>query len=56
MIDALSHEIKEIRLDKISMAYLYKGTQLLWQALNDCFSSGAWINKLPWRNDSPWKN
>lgn len=35
---------------------VYKGTQLVWQAVRSCFGRGYWINARPWLNNDSWKN
>ena len=39
-----------------AIAYVYKGTQLVWAAIRSCFGSGKWINGKPWLNNENWKN
>ncbi len=39
-----------------TVAYVYKGARLVWEAIRSCFGSGRWINEKPWRNDDRWKN
>lgn len=33
----------------------YKGTKLIWEAINSCFGSGAWYNDKGWSNNDGWK-
>ena len=35
---------------------VYKGVRLVWEAINSCFGSGAWINDKPWSNTDGWNN
>lgn len=35
---------------------VYKGLQLVWQAVRSCFGSGQWLNDKPWINDEAWNN
>lgn len=35
---------------------IYRGCQLVWQAVRSCFGVGFWVNEKPWINDECWKN
>lgn len=39
-----------------TIAYVYKGSQLVWEAIRSCFGSGKWINEKPWLNNEGWRN
>ena len=39
-----------------TLAAVYHGLHLVWQAVRSCFGSGAWVNDKPWVNDEGWKN
>ena len=56
MISYNSQQITGIFYNKIPMAYLYRGSVLVWEAVNSCFGSGYWKNDLSWKNDDAWKN
>lgn len=34
---------------------VYYGVKLIWETINSCFSSGAWIGEKPWIGASGWK-
>lgn len=40
----------------IAHTAVYKGYQLVWQAVRSCFGRGYWINARPWLNNDSWKN
>lgn len=35
---------------------IYRGADLIWQAINSCFGSGMWLNNKPWLNTDGWRN
>lgn len=35
---------------------VFKGTQIIWQAIKSCFGAGYWNTEYPWDNDDAWKN
>lgn len=35
---------------------IYRGVNLVWEAVRSCFSKGFWVNTLPWVNDDAWRN
>ena len=35
---------------------VYKGLELVWNAIKSCFGKGYWINDKPWVNNDAWKN
>lgn len=39
-----------------TIAAIYKGSILVWQAVRSCFGNGYWINEKPWSNEEGWKN
>lgn len=39
-----------------AIAYVYKGTMLVWQAIRSCFGNGYWDNSKPWDNNDGWMN
>lgn len=52
--------IEKRRLSRAGVWYvvteIYRGAQLVWEAINSCFGSGAWFNDKPWSNTDGWKN
>jgi len=56
MIYKNGKEITAVSLGTRAIAAIYKGTQLVWQAIRSCFGSGQWINEKPWINEEAWKN
>lgn len=34
---------------------IYKGDELVWQAVRSCFGAGYWIDEKPWLNQEGWK-
>lgn len=41
--------------NKIVVA-VYKGADLVWQAIRSCFGAGYWIDRFPWVNTDGWRN
>lgn len=37
------------------IAAIYKGAQLLWEAIRSCFGSGMWTGAKPWLGAEGWK-
>lgn len=35
---------------------IYRGLNLIWQAVRSCFGKGLWFNDKPWLNSDAWKN
>lgn len=35
---------------------VYRGTQLIWEAIRSCFGSGVWKGERPWLGNDAWKN
>lgn len=49
-------EITSVFIKNKTIVSIYKGTRLLWEAINSCFGKGFWINIKPWNNKDGWKN
>lgn len=49
-------EITNILKGKVAIAAIYRGAQLVWEAINSCFGKGFWVNIKPWSNIDAWKN
>lgn len=49
-------EIISVFTKNKTIVSIYKGTRLLWEAINSCFGKGFWINIKPWNNKDGWKN
>ena len=56
MIRQDGHETIAIRRGTAAIQAVYRGTQLVWQAVRSCFGRGYWINARPWLNNDSWKN
>lgn len=56
MINKRTIDIFDIKHDKKTIIYVYKGSNLVWQAIKSCFGLGYWINNAPWINTDGWKN
>lgn len=39
-----------------SVTAVYRGAQLVWEAVRSCFGAGFWLNDKPWLNNEGWKN
>ena len=37
------------------VAAVYKGVQLVWEAVTSCFGSGMWNSDKAWKNTDGWK-
>lgn len=48
-------EIKAYRIGRQTVLALYRGPQLLWQAVRSCFGSGRWVGRKPWLGKEKWK-
>lgn len=35
---------------------VYKGSVLIWEAVNSCFGSGFWIREKAWSSTDGWRN
>lgn len=35
---------------------VYKGTRLIWEAVNSCFGSGCWNKVKAWSNKDSWRS
>lgn len=38
------------------ISQIYKGINLVWEAIKSCFGAGYWKNDAPWVNNEGWKN
>lgn len=56
MLYKTGKEITSIFRGNKAIASIYKGTTLLWEAINSCFGKGFWVNLKPWSNIDGWKN
>lgn len=50
------NDISGIYYGKKAISAVYKGMNLVWQAISSCFGAGYWDNDKPWKNDDGWKN
>ena len=55
MIYRNGKEISAVYLGKKTIASVYHGSVLVWQAVRSCFGSGRWIGKKPWIGKEKWK-
>lgn len=39
-----------------TIAAVYKGALLIWEAINCCFGSGFWIKEKAWSSSDSWRN
>lgn len=49
-------EITSINAKNKVITSVYKGVQLVWEAIRSCFGKGHWINNYPWSNEDAWKS
>lgn len=56
MIYKENKNIVNVFKGEIPITAIYKGDILVWQLINSCFGSGAWLNDRPWSNTDGWKN
>lgn len=56
MIYKNNKEIIQILKGNKIISAVYKGKQLVWQAVRSCFGSGKWMNDKSWVNNEGWKN
>lgn len=56
MIYINEKEITAIFIARCTISTVYKGTVLVWEAINSCFGKGFWINEKSWSNEDGWKN
>lgn len=56
MIYLNNKEISAIHVAGRTIGAVYKGLQLVWQAVRSCFGKGWWINDKPWDNNDSWRN
>ena len=34
---------------------IYRGSRLIWEAVNSCFGSGYWLSEKAWNRDDAWR-
>lgn len=56
MIQIHDKTIGSIFLGPVSIAAIYLGAELVWQAVASCFGSGYWIRSKGWSNKDGWRN
>ncbi|MCS3176964.1 MFS transporter [Candidatus Bacteroides intestinigallinarum] len=56
MIYKNGKEVTSIFKENRPIAIVYKGSRLVWEAINSCFGKGFWVNVKPWNNNEGWKN
>lgn len=39
-----------------TISAVYRGTRLIWEAVNCCFGSGYWIREKAWSSNDSWRN
>lgn len=39
-----------------TISAIYRGTRLIWEAVNSCFGSGFWIREKAWSSTDFWRN
>ena len=49
-------EISAIHNNGFNIVAVYKGVDLVWQAIRSCFGAGYWIDRFPWVNTDGWRN
>lgn len=49
-------EITSINAKNKVITSVYKGVQLVWEAIRSCFGKGYWINNYQWSNEDAWKS
>ena len=49
-------EINQIFCNNKAIMVLYRGTVVVWEAINSCFGRGYWINTKGWVNKDGWRN
>jgi hypothetical protein len=47
--------ISQVHWKSKSIAAIYYGAQLVWEAIRSCFGSGMWIRKKPWLYKEGWR-
>ena len=56
MIYKNGKEVTSIFKENRPISIVYKGSRLVWEAINSCFGKGFWVNVKPWNNNEGWKN
>ena len=56
MIYQDNHNVSGVFAAGKSIKAIYKGSLLLWEAIESCFGKGFWIGEKPWSNEDAWKN
>lgn len=49
-------EISGFFIGRRVITAIYKGKELIWQAVKSCFGAGYWIEDKPWYGDEAWKD
>lgn len=49
-------DVSQLYIGKKTVVAVYRGLNLVWEAITSCFGSGWWINDRQWKNDEAWKN
>ena len=49
-------EISSIYHNNKTITAIYKGANLLWEAVTSCFGKGYWVKTSSWSNVDGWKN
>ena len=49
-------EINQIFYNNKAIMVLYRGTVIVWEAINSCFGRGYWLNSKGWVNKDSWRN
>lgn len=55
MIYKNNKAITGVYINDRAIGAIYKGTQLVWQAIRSCFGRGFWIPSKPWIETDSWK-
>lgn len=55
MIYKNDHETTGVYLNDRAFGRIYKGAQLVWEAVRSCFGKGWWIPSKPWISNDVWK-
>lgn len=54
MINIGNKNVQAIYVGNISVSKVYLGDVLIWDKSSSCFSSGYWIEHLPWLESDTW--
>lgn len=49
-------EVTSINAKNKVITSIYKGVQLIWEAIRSCFGKGFWIDSYQWSDEDAWKD